>query len=101
MLIPPQVHRPHSCLQGARVFPLRLPEVIRIGGKGSSKCAASSSKGRALLVSGVADRVAEDSVADRVAEDSAVGEVDSVAAEDSVVGEGLEVEGIGREAGRG
>jgi hypothetical protein len=52
----------------------------------------------------VADQVGEDLVAGQVAADSAVVEVDSVAdqvAEDSVAAvEGLEVEGIGREAGR-
>jgi len=96
MPIHPQVPRAHSCFPEARASPLRLLEVTRIGGKGSSKCAASCSKDRALLVLGVADQVAEDS---GLAEVDLVGEEDSGVAEDSVAGEeGLEVEGIGREA---
>jgi len=70
---------------------------MRIGGKGSSKCATSCSKDRALLVLGVADQAEEDlgvAEVDLVGEDSGV-EEDSVA-----VKEGLEVEGIGREARR-
>jgi hypothetical protein len=64
--------------------------VTRIGGKGSNNFATSCSKDRALLVLGAADQVEED---------SGVAEVDLVGAEDSVAGEeGLEVEGIGREA---
>jgi len=52
-------------------------------GKGSNNFATSCSKDRALLVLGAADKVEED----------------SGVAEDSVAGvEGLEVEGIGREA---
>jgi hypothetical protein len=47
--------------------------VTRIGGKGSSKCAASCSKDRALLVLGAADKVEEDS---EVAEVVLVEEVD-------------------------
>jgi len=98
MPIHPQVHRTHSCFPEARASPLRLPEVIRIGGKGSSKCATSCSKDRALLALGVADQAEEDP---GVAEADLVGEEDSGVAEDSVAGEeGLEVEGIGREAGR-
>ena len=96
MPIHPQVHRTHSCFPEARASPLRLPEVIRIGGKGSSKCATSCSKDRALLVLGVADQAEEDP---GVAEVDLVGEEVSGVAEDSVAGEeGLEVEGIGREA---
>jgi hypothetical protein len=65
---------------------------MRVGGKGSSKCATSCSKGKALLVLEVADQAEED---------PGVGEEDLAVAEDSVaVEEGLEVEGIGREAGR-
>jgi hypothetical protein len=98
MPIHPQVPRPHSCFPEAKAFPLRLPEVTRIGGKGSSKCATSCSKDRALLVLGVADQAEEDP---GVAEVDLVGEEDSGVAEDSVAGgEGLEAEGIGREAGR-
>jgi hypothetical protein len=73
---------------------------MRIGGKGSSKCATSCSKDRALLVLGVADQVEEDS---EVAEVDLVeeGSVAGVEVEDSVAEEeGLEVEGIGREAKR-
>ena len=65
---------------------------MRVGGKGSSKCATSCSKGKALLVLEVADPAEVD---------PGVGEEDLAVAEDSVaVEEGLEVEGIGREAGR-
>jgi hypothetical protein len=94
----PRARRILSCFQEARAFPLRLPGETRIGGKGSSKCAASCSKDRALLGLGVADQAEEDL---GVAEVDLVGEEDSAVAEDSVAGEeGLEVEGIGREAGR-
>ena len=94
----PRARRILSCSQEAKASPLRLPEVMRIGGKGSSKCATSCSKDRALLVLGAADKVEEDS---GVAEVDLVGEEDLAVAEDSVAGEeGLEVEGIGREAER-
>ena len=93
MPIHQQVPRTHSCFPEARASLLRLPEAMRIGGKGSSKCATSCSKDRALLVLGVADQAgdqAADRVADRVEEDSAVAEVDLVGEEDSaVVGEDL------------
>ena len=96
MPIPPQVPRTHSCSPEAKAFPLRLPEVMRIAGKGFSKCVTSCSKVRALLALGVADQAEEDS---GVAEVDLVGEEDSGVAEVSVAGEeGLEVEGIGREA---
>ncbi len=98
MPIHPQVPRVQSCLLEARASPLRLPEVMRVGGKGSSKCANSCSKDRALLVLGVADQAEEDL---GVAEVDLVGAEDLGAEEDSeAVEEGLEVEGIGREAGR-
>jgi hypothetical protein len=79
---------------------------MKIGGRGSSKCATSCSKDRALLVLGVAD-LAEGApgVADQAEEGSGVAEVDLVGeegsgvVEDSVaVEEGLEAERIGREA---
>ena len=95
----PRARRILFCFQEARAFPLRLPEVTRIGGKGSSKCATSCSKDRALLVLGAADPAEEDPGG--VAVVDSVGEEDSGVAEDSRAGEeGLEVEGIGREAGR-
>jgi len=98
MPIHPQVPRAHSCFLEARASQLRLPEVTIIGGKGSSKCATSCSKDRALLVLGVADQAEEDP---GVAEVDLVEEEGSGVAEDSVAGgEGLEAEGIGREAGR-
>ena len=98
MPIHPQVPRVHSCLLEARASPLRLLEVTRIGGKGSSKCAASCSKDRALPVLGVADQAEEDP---GVAKVDLVGEEDLGVEEDSEAGEeGLEVEGIGREVGR-
>jgi hypothetical protein len=69
---------------------------MRVGGKGSSKCATSCSKGKALLVLEVADQAGEDL---GVAEVDLLGEEDLGVAEDSeAVEEGLEVEGIGREA---
>ena len=95
-----QVPRAHSCFPEARAFPLRLPQVTRIGGKGSGRCATSCSKDRAprdlAAEAAVEDLVAEEDLG--VAEVDSVGEEDSGAAEDSVAGEeGLEVEGIGRE----
>jgi hypothetical protein len=71
---------------------------MRVGGKGSSKCATSCSKGKALPVLEVADQAGEDL---GVAEVDLVGGEDLVVVADSVVvEEGLEVEGIGREAER-
>jgi hypothetical protein len=108
MPIHPPVPRTHSCLPEARASPLRLPEVLGVGGRGSIKCATSCRQGRAIQDSGVADQVA-DQVADRVEDreaDPAVGE-DSVAGEDLGVARREEclpwregAEGIGREAGR-
>jgi len=99
-----RVPRAHSCFPEARAFPLRLPQVTGIGGKGSSKCATLCNKDRAPRDLG-AEAAGEDLAAEAeelgVAEVDSVGEEDSGAEEDSVAGEeGLEVVEIGPEDGR-
>ena len=98
MPIPPQVPPTRSYSPEAKAFPLRLPEVMRIGGRGFSKCATSCSKDRALLALGVADQAEEDSgvaEVDLVAEEDSAAVVADLAPEDLAV-----VEETGREAGR-
>ncbi len=99
-----RVPRAHSCFPEARAFPLRLPQVTRIGGKGSSKCATSCNKDRAPRVL-AAEAAGEDLAAEEedlgVAEVASEGEEGSGVAEDSEAGaEGLEVVEIGAEVGR-
>jgi len=70
------VPQTHSCLPEARASPLRLPEVLGVGGRGSSKWATSCRQGRAVQDLGVADRVEDREADPAVAEDSVAVEED-------------------------